>query len=76
MQTKQIFLRFDCIVFVDTYCWNVDMCTVSPSHHKVMKAEHGRQILQKLTANLELLIPDDTQRESLQTQLSRNVWMC
>jgi len=45
----------------------------SPNHRKVMKAEHGRQIPLKLTADLEPSIFDDTKKKSLRTQLSRNV---
>jgi len=40
--SKKFSDRFGCVVFLETYCWNIWMC-VRPNHRKGMTAEHSRQ---------------------------------
>jgi len=52
---KHFNMWFDCVSFMETYCWIVDMCKTETL--QVMKAENGRQILWTLTGILEPSIP-------------------
>jgi len=63
---------FDCVSFVETYCWNVDIC-MSDLSQKLWKAAHDSQIPPRnLTANLSLQLLQNLALRSSSKKFMKN----